>query len=167
MLKKRVEATNNLDISCISLACNTAHVLLPALQAVSKVSFVSMIDEIVKQVYKDSNKRVGLLATPSTIKYSLYQNALKGYGISTVVPTKRQIAVLEKIIRNILKGEMLASDTNKLKEIANGLTDRGADALILGCTELPLVFPKKYPLPIYNCVEILAMALLKKYYTPD
>ncbi len=164
MLEKRVEEVNKLNISCISIACNTAHVLLPQLQAVSKAKFISMIDETVKQVHKDNRKKVGLIGTPSTIKYGLYQSALKKYGISLVIPSKAQIIILDRIIRNVLQGKILAKDINNLEKIADDLRMKGAEAIILGCTELPLVFPKKYSLPVYNSVEILAYALLHKYY---
>lgn len=164
MLQKRVGDANKLNISCISIACNTAHILLPQLQVVSKVPFVSMIDETVKQVHKDNKKIVGFMGTPSTIKYGLYQTALKEYGISAIIPSKRQLTTLETIIRNVLAGKILERDTKKLQMIGDSLITKGAEALILGCTELPLVFPKRYSLPVYNPAEILAMALLKKYY---
>lgn len=164
MLKQRVKLVNKSNASYLSIACNTAHVLLPELQKVSKVPFISMIDETVERVHKDGITKVGLLATPSTIKYGLYQAALSRKGISAFVPFKRQLTILETIIRNVLAGKILERDTKKLKVIGDNFIAKGSEAIILGCTELPLVFPKRYSLPVYNCVEILAMALLRKYY---
>lgn len=164
MLNQRVKLINKSNASYLAIACNTAHILLPNLQAVSKLPFVSMIEETVKQVNQDSMKKIGLLSTPSTIKYGLYQDALKEYGISYVIPSQKQIAILEKIIRNTLSGKLFKSDTTQLEKIADDLKKKGAEGIILGCTELPLVFPKEYSLPVYNSVEILAMALLRKYY---
>lgn len=164
MLKKRVEEANNLNISCISIACNTAHILLPQLQALSKAPFVSMIEETVKQVQRDGKNKVGLLGTPSTIKYGLYQAELEKYGITAVIPSALQIKTLERIIRNVLKGKILKKDSKNLEKIADVLRSKGAEAIILGCTELPLVFPKKFKMPIYNSLEILTMTLLRYYY---
>ena len=164
MIKQRVKSINSSNISCISIACNTAHILLPQLRVVSKAPFISMIDETVKQVHTDNRKKVGIMGTPSIIKYALYQSTLKKCGISTLVPSKEQLIILEQIIRNVLEGKILTEDSNDLKKIADDLGLQGAEAIILGCTELPLVFPRSYSLPIYNCVEILAKALLKKYY---
>ncbi|MDP3758332.1 MAG: amino acid racemase, partial [Candidatus Daviesbacteria bacterium] len=166
MLKQRVKLVNKSNASCLSIACNTAHVLLPELQRISKIPFVSMIDETARQVHKEGRTKIGLMGTPSTIRYGLYQKALSKYGISMAVPSKRQITIMEKVMRNVLKGKILTSDSEKLKGIADGLVIMGAEAIILGCTELPLVFPERYSLPIYNSVEILAMALLKRYYKP-
>jgi|Napbiome12C3dose_1001474.scaffolds.fasta_scaffold00006_35 aspartate racemase len=164
MLKQRVKFINKSRASYISIACNTAHVLLPELQKVSTIPFVSMIDETARQVYKDNKIKVGLMGTPSTIKYGLYQKALIKYGISVLVPSKKQIAIMEKAIRNILKGNKESEDRKNLTKVADDLINQGAEGIILGCTELPLLFPKSYPLPVYNCVEILATTLLKKYY---
>lgn len=164
MLKQRVELVNDSNASCLSIACNTAHVLLPKLKKISKVPFVSMIEETVKKVHKDGRKKVGLLSTPSTIKYSLYQDALNKYGIFVIIPSDEQLKILERVIRNVLKNKIIIKDINDLKRIADGYKKKGAEGIILGCTELPLVFPKDYSLSVYNCVEILAMALLRKYY---
>lgn len=164
ILKQRVISANNFDASCLSIACNTAHIFLPELEKVSKAPFVSMIDEVVQKVHQDNRKRVGLLGTPSTIRYRLYQEALDEYKIETIVPTEKQIDELERVIRNVLGGRITEEDRFSLRAIADTLKAKGVDSIILGCTELPLVFPKKYSLPVYNCLEILAMALLKKYY---
>lgn len=165
MLKQKVELINDTNVVCISIACNTAHVLLPELQAVSKAPFVSMIDETAKQVYLDGKKKIGLMGTPSTIRYALFQKELSKVGVFTVLPSGQQIGAIEKIIRNLLQGKTLISDRRKILSITDSLQKKGAQGIILGCTELPLIFPEKYSLPIYDPVKILATALLKKYYS--
>ncbi len=110
MLKKRVIELNALQLSCLSLACNTAHVLLAQLQAVSKVPFISMIDAVAADVNAKKIKTVGLVGTPSTIRFGLYQTALKMYGIKTVIPREKQIVMLEKIIRNVIAGKHTKAD---------------------------------------------------------
>jgi aspartate racemase len=164
ILRRAVIQLNNSNLLCLAIACNTVHVLLKDLQPISRAPFVSIIDEVVNQISKDKLSKVGLLATPSTIKYFLYQKALKSSQISVIIPSKKQQGYSEKIIRNVLKGKLLKSDTERLVVIANSLMRKGAEGIILGCTELPLIFPKKYSSPVYNSVEILAMALLQKNY---
>lgn len=164
ILKQRVKLINKSNAGCVSIACNSAYILLPELQKVSKIPFISMIDETVRQVYENGKMKIGLMGTPSTIKYGLYQKSCSKFGISVIVPSLRQIKKLEKIIRNVLSGKKITEDSGSLMRIADDLRTKGAEGIILGCTELPLVFPKTYPLPVYNSVEILAMALLKKYY---
>lgn len=164
MLKKRVEDADSFNASCLSIACNTAHILLEQLQKVTKYPFISIVDEVVSSIIQSKIKKVGIIATPSALRYEIYQKALKDKGIEYTIPSKKQIAILEKIIRNVLKSQINQEDQRNLVSIAGSLKKKGAQAIILGCTELPLVFPKKYSLPIFNSVEILAKALLHRYY---
>lgn len=164
MLKKRVIGLNKMNLSCLSIACNTAHLLIDKLQSISRIKFISMIDEVSLVVAQDKKKLIGIMGTPSTIRSGLYQSALSKYDIKTLVPSFKELKIIENVIRNILKGKMLKSDGVRLSFVANSLKEKGAQGIILGCTELPLVFPFKYSLPVYNSVEILAMSLLRKYY---
>src|SRR3989338_115723 len=164
MLLERVQQLNRIDLLCLSIACNTAHVLLNDLRKHSDVPFVSMIDEVVQAVRGNNHKVVGLLGTPSTIRYKLYQKALEANEISTIIPDDMQIKILEQVIRNVLAGKLLKQDAQTLTKIADSLKKRGAKGIILGCTELPLIFPSRYSLRVYRSVEILALALLRRYY---
>ncbi len=164
LLKKKVKETKNLDIACLSIACNTAHILIDELQKESKVPLVSIIEAVGQRVREDKLDQVGLLATPSTIKHELYQKEFKKYGINVILPEAGDVKILETLVRNVLAGKISLKDRKKITLIANSLRLRGAEGIVLGCTELPLLFPKKYSLSIYNSVEILAEALLQKYY---
>lgn len=165
MLKKRVVQLNECNISYFCIACNTAHILLDDLKQSSKVPFISMIEEVVMKVKANRMiNKIGLLASPATIKEGLYQGVLNKEGIEVIVPTEKEQGFFERIVNNVLEEKITIKDQLLLKLVANSLKKKGAKGIILGCTELPLVFPKKYSLPVYNSVEILAMALLRKYY---
>ena len=164
ILKQKVLDINKLNVLCGAIACNTAHKILNDLQSVSNFPFVSMVDEVVKVVKEDNVKRVGVLGTPSTIRSSIYQDAFKKEGIKTLVPMESNFFNIEKAIRNVISESTTKDDKQNLENIANSLKKEGADAIVLGCTELPLVFPLKYSLPVYNSVEILSMVLLHIYY---
>lgn len=71
---------------------------------------------------------------------------------------------MEAIIRKVIAGKVQKSDKLKLVEIANSLKEKGAEGIILGCTELPLIFPKRFDIPVFDSLEILARALLQKHY---
>lgn len=164
MLKGRVKSIRKEDVSCVSIACNTVHILIDELRKVSSVPFISMIEAVVEKVATDKIGKVGIIATPSTLKFRLYEDVLRDKGIESVVPNQAQIKVMENVIRNVIAGKLLASDSRKLEKIALDLKKRGAQGIILGCTETPLVFPSKFSLPVYNSVEILSVALLERYY---
>lgn len=165
MLIDRVKNINKLNVSSISIACNTAHLLLDELQKISNAPFVSMIDEVALAVQKDKFKKVGILGSPVTIKSRLYQNKLEQLNVKVITPSENDVIVLEQIIRNIIKGNVTPSDYKKIMKITKGIMNSGAEAIILGCTELPLIFSKKYKkIKIYDSVEVLSIALLQNYY---
>lgn len=164
ILKGRIKLLENFNPVCFAIACNTAHVLLKDLQVNTNIPFVSIIDEVSKKVAEVNIKRVGLLASPTTIKSDLYQNKLFEANISVVIPSKTEILVVENVIRNVLAGKLNDEDRQKLILIAQSLTQRGAEGIILGCTELPLIFPTKFSLPIFDSIEILAKSLAQKAY---
>lgn len=66
---------SNMQVGMFVISCNTAHILLDTLQSVSKVPFISMIDEIVKEVRRCGIKKVGLLASPTTFESGIFQKA--------------------------------------------------------------------------------------------
>lgn len=163
MLIARVKQLSGLPIKMFCIACNTAHVLLPALQKEIKIPFVSIIDEIGKAVKQSKINTIGLLGSPVLIRSNLYQKSLKKIGVKTLIPNEKDIEKLGQIAKNIVAGKY-DNATNQTVQISDYLKSCGAEGIILGCTELPLVFPKKYSLPIFDSLEILANALLKKYF---
>lgn len=164
MLKKRVAQFDDSTTLSLSLACNTAHALLEDLQKMTEVPFVSMIEEVSDVVVNAKISRVGLLATPTTLRLRLYQNALSKRNVDVLEPTASNAKRLEKAIRNVIGGKFIQEDTLFLKDLADNLKEQGAGCIVLGCTELPLIFPKEYSLPVFNCIEILSLSLLRKYY---
>lgn len=164
MLKTRVKRLATLDISCFAIACNTAHIMLDTLASVSTAPFISMIDATTQEVKKSEIKSVGVLATPSTIESGLYQKALQKLGIKIILPSNEQISAMESIIRKVIAGKNTSGNPKRLAQIADSLKARGAQAVILGCTELPLLFPKDFTLPVFDSIEILSRTLLGNFY---
>lgn len=164
ILEDRVKSLEIFNPVCFGVACNTAHLLLKNLQNKTKVPFVSIIDEVVNQVSDSGIDRIGLLATPVTISSRLYQSALKKKGINVITPSLFERKIVEEIIRNIIAGKSRTKDKESLILIAENLLYKGSQGIILGCTELPLIFPKNFPAPVFDSIEILARALLKRFY---
>ena len=161
MLKDRTDKLKLAGVGFGGIACNTAHVLLPDLEKHSGLRFVSVVNEVAREVKEE---RVGLLGTPSTINSMIYEVALNKHKIEAILPSAKQITLLECVIRRILGGELTEGDRKTLSTITDDLVRRGAEAIIVGCTELPLVFPRSCKVPVYNSSEILARALLRNYY---
>jgi len=164
MLRERIKIMNLFNPTCFAVACNTAHIMLDDLQVFAKSPFISLIDEVSRQVKKARIKKVGLLATPMTLRSELYQVALKKLGIRVVIPNTDELIELESVIRRVIAGTDTFRDAQILESITRSLNMLGARGIILGCTELPLIFPKDFSLPVFDSIDILARALLATSY---
>lgn len=167
VLEDRVARMTKYGVTTITMACNTVSVYANRLQKITPVPVISVIDEVVFEVRK-RHKTVLLLASPTSLRIGLYQKPLAKAGILCVVPEIKDYKILDSVIHGVLKGadrmflqKLLIQLTNKL------LVGQNADAVILGCTELPLIFPSDYRLPVYSSLSILAESLLKRYYTKE
>jgi len=163
MLKDRVRKLNYLQPGCFGLACNSAHTTLVDLEQEAKAPFISIAGEAAQESVRRGYKRVGLLASPTTIFSGVYQTEFLDKNIEVVLPENGYIEELGEIIGQIVGGEFKAPKARLLK-IADSLKKKKIEAIVLGCTELPLVFPKNYSLPVLNTLEILGISLLTRYY---
>lgn len=164
ILIKRIKQLENFSPSCFGIVCNTAHVILKDLQSSTKVPFVSIVDEVTRKVAESKIEKVGLLGTPVTIDSALYQDVLRKQKIEAVIPSEKDRKLVEAVIWNVLAGKDNNNDKQQLVKVAKTLRRKGAQGIILGCTELPLVFPKNFCVPVFDSIEILARGLLKKFF---
>ncbi len=148
--------------SAVGIACNTAHLMVPDLP-LSDLPFVSMIDAVTTKLQEVGAFRVGLLASPQTVKTGLYGSALKHKGLRTVVPSKNELQELDDIIHDVISGTNPALLRPKLSRLALNLEKRGADAILLGCTELPLIGVDS-KLVVVDSLQALADRMLEKHY---
>jgi aspartate racemase len=164
MLEDRVRRMTTYGSSILTMACNTACMLADRLQRQTDKPFIVIVDEVVKAVASDK-KKVLLLASPTSLRLGLYQLQLARYQVQYVVPEQKDHAELEYIIRGALGGDDGKLLLHKLVRLTERYVEKHAvDAVILGCTELPLVFPSTYRLSVYSSLSILAEAVLKQYY---
>jgi len=135
------------DAKVIAMACNTAHLWFEQLQKAVPVPILHIVDSAIEAIYKVDNSRpvVGLLATEATISSGLYVNRgnstakAQGKELAWLLPTTKEIAEwVMPAISSIKGGDLKAGHTLLIKAV-NALRDRGATAIIMGCTEIPLV----------------------------
>jgi len=145
--------------SFIAMPCNTAHVFLPYLRRAVRIPFVDMIAETAKVI---TEPRVGLLATETTVRTRLYHDACAPYGVEVLTPFPDEQARIMEIIYAIKGSVFDGAMRRDLGVIAHGLRARGAQALIVGCTELSLVVGSDdVPGPIYDALDILAQTAVR------
>lgn len=165
MLISRVVRLNKFGCNIIAMVCNTGHIFHSKLVTYSKACFPSIVSLTAKRAQEMGMKKVGLLATKTTIKLQLYNKELANMGIETVNPSKQMQETHERIIRHVIaKGETNLFKAELYKMTQEFIQKEHLDGVILGCTELPLVFPTNKFTNVVDCLDILADELLSAYY---
>ena len=169
MLVARTQQLEQLGSTINGIACNTAHILLPELQAATKVPFLSIPLLVARRVQAAGYRRVGLLATPTTLQTTLFDEALS--GIAEIVRPENALAMsIEEYIYRQLNNSLTAGDSPAFRKLVQEFMEQtGVDAVILGCTELPLIYGDLTDAPhIIDTLQVLADALLRAYFLgPD
>lgn len=164
MLIERTKMLEQAGCTVNGIACNTAHILLPELQAVTKVPFLSIPKLVSEQAKTVGYKRVGLLATPTTLGSTLYDEALAGVAVIER-PEKGLAEQIERYIYRQLNGSLSNIERQEFrKQVCRFQKVNGLDAVILGCTELPLVYGETADKRIIDTLQILCDGLLEFYF---
>jgi len=167
-LIRGAERLRQAGATCIAVPCNTAHCFLPAVQKeVPSVPIFDMITMSARAVTKDLplGAMVGLTATDGTIASRLYQTAIGALGFEVIFPLPREQAEVMDIIygkRGVKAGFAGRANEKRLEAAVKALSLRGAQAIILGCTELSVVGkPLRAFAPIVDPMDVLAVAVTK------
>jgi aspartate racemase len=157
ILQKSIKIINKHKPIGVAILCNTIHFLNPKVP-----NFVSLVEMTCDEVIKRKYKKVGVLATPTTIKHDLYGKFLRRNRIEVIYPDKLIQKYHEKIIRNVIANRHKTNNLEKLTRDFIGINN--LDGVVLGCTELPLVFPTSKFNNVVDCLDVLANELLFRYY---
>ena len=149
---------------CIIMPCNTAHYFLPRLQALTKIPFLSMLEATARTcAARFPGGTAAVLATKGTLSAGLYQAALEKEGVSFLLPNDAEQDALMRVIYDGVKAGKEPEDYRAdMESVVEALTSRGADYLILGCTELPLAAQAlALDVPAVDPTEELAKAAIR------
>ena len=122
----------------IAIPCNTAHYFYDQIEKASPVPVLNIVRETVALAKKAGVRKLGIMATAGTVITGAYQHACLENGISFVIPSERSQETLMDIIYGSIKTAK-APDMEAFRGVCDELYNSGADALVLGCTELSLI----------------------------
>lgn len=146
----------SLGADIIAIPCVTSHYFYSSIIKKVTVPIINIVQEIAMKLVTSGVQIVGLMATEGTVSCRLFQEELKQYGIDVVVPNNKEQQVINNFIYDFLK---VAKDINmvEFEKITESLKMRGAQAILLGCTELSLI-NKKYNLGAFyiDALNVLA-----------
>lgn len=148
--------------SVLIMPCNTAHYFLPQLKAHVDIPILNMLQETATYLREQGFQTVAVLATDGTIETKLYDKALKQEGITPLYPDPQEQALVMSLIYDCVKAGKACPYPEKVIRMCEHLASQGAQALILGCTELPIAFSA---IPVstktIDPTEILAKAAVR------
>ena len=140
------------------IASNTPHVVFDRVQALSPIPLISIVEAAACEAEKLGLKKAGLLGTAFTMESSFYQDAFAARGIDTATPNEAERRYLQqKLMDEIELGIFLDETREGLLRIAGQMVEEdGADGIVLGCTELPLIITQgvAFGVPFLNTAEI-------------
>lgn len=149
----------------IVIPCNTVHAFYDDMQVSVHIPIINILDVTVKSVEQNGYQKVGLMSSESTRKYHLYENAFTKQGIAVVLATDREQKEINRVILHVMAGRQGKEDISRLRSIVSRFAREGAQAIILGCTELPLaISPEDMVLPLFSSTALLADAAVRYSY---
>lgn len=126
------------------IATNTMHKVFEQVAETVDLPLINIIDETALKARELGLTTLGLLGTKYTMSDGFYQERLSQFDINTLVPNSDQQEVVHKIIvEELVRGQFLEKSKNRYIEISEDLISRGAEGIILGCTEIPLLVKKE------------------------
>ena len=144
----------------IVLCANTLHQYADDLQAEIKLPIVHIAEATASEIKKQGLSKIGLLGTKFTMEMDFYTKLLSSAGIESLVPEKPERLFIHSTIMNELLREIFKPEAKKrFLEIINDLEQKGAEGIVLGCTEIPLLIKQEDThLPVFDTLEIHAQA---------
>jgi len=155
---RRVEAAG---AECVVVCANTMHRTAEAIEAAVKIPLLHVADATAAEIRRQGLASVGLLGTRYTMEMEFYRKRLEEkHGLVVLVPEPAERRLVHSVIyhelaRGVVKDESLRS----YLEVMDRLARRGAQGIILGCTEIPLLIkPKDTPLPLFDTTALHSQA---------
>ena len=161
-MTRSAKGLQDMGADVLIMPCNTAHYFYDRVSSQVEVPFLHMIRETAKAAKGMGMNRVGLLATDGTVQSGVYAKAFAEAGIDMDIPSpENQKAVMDVIYKGVKAGNYDLDLTGFYKTM-DELFQNGAEAVVLGCTELPVAFDMYHiERPHIDPTLILAQAAVK------
>ena len=145
-------------------ADNTIHRALPSVHARLPLPWIHIADVVADEAIRRRFQRLGLLGTRWLVESSVYTDVLAARGLECVRPPDHdRVAISRIIMEQLVNGLVTADALTCFQRVAERLQAESCDAVILGCTELPLLAnDTNSPLPVLDSTRLLARAALRR-----
>ncbi|TDF39743.1 aspartate/glutamate racemase family protein [Alteromonadaceae bacterium M269] len=161
MLTTEAQKMQQSGADFLVICTNTMHKVAPEIEEKLDIPVLHIADALANVLLADGVSRVGLLGTRFTMEQDFYKTRLsQKHGIEVVVPSENERNLVHEVIyEELCRGVIKESSRQAYVQIINSLSEQGAQAVILGCTEISLlVKPENTALPLYDTTAIHAEA---------
>lgn len=150
----------------VAIACNTAHYFYKAIQDAVNIPVVNIMEETTKYIasIRGTGTTVGLMATEGTVRSGVFQDYFEKSGLSVITPSSAGQCHLMHLIYDCVKANQ-PYDPDEFLSVARDLHRQGADAVVVGCTELSVIYADLAAKPIWlhDSLDILADRCVRLY----
>jgi len=148
---------------CILIGANTMHRFADEVQAAVTIPLIHVAGETAKIIAGRQLKTVALLGTKYTMQLDFYKDKLSGEGIATIIPGEEDINYINNAIYSEMSRSLFLPATKaRFIGIINDLIGQGAQGIILGCTEIPILIRQEdCPVPVFDTTNIHASAAVE------
>lgn len=159
----------NAGADFLMIGTNTMHKVAPEIEEAINIPLLHIADATANVLTQDNIQRVGLLGTRFTMEQAFYRERLEAAGIEVVTPDAPQRAEVHRVIyEELCQGEIQAPSREAYLAVINSLAEQGAQAVILGCTEIGLLIKQTdTPVPLYDTTAIHAAQAVNQALTGD
>ncbi|MBK8087441.1 MAG: aspartate/glutamate racemase family protein [Chitinophagaceae bacterium] len=156
MMSREAKRLDQAGANFILIGANTMHNIADAVQASINIPLIHIAEEAGKEIVKLQLKKVALLGTKYTMQLDFYKNKLAEQGIETIIPNEADIEYINTAIYDEMgKGIFLPERKQGFIRIINQLKEQGAEGVILGCTEIPILIQQNdSPIPVFDTTAI-------------
>ncbi|MCG9623726.1 aspartate/glutamate racemase family protein [Vibrio mediterranei] len=158
---KSIEAAG---ADCLLICTNTMHKVSSEIESIISIPLLHIADATAERLKYDGVTKVGLLGTAFTMEQSFYKGRLEQkYDIEVVVPNPEQRALVHEVIYSeLVKGKVSDTSRQSYLTIIESLRNSGAQAIILGCTEIAMLIEQKHTnVPLYDTTQIHSEAAVE------
>ncbi|OGS18283.1 MAG: aspartate racemase [Elusimicrobia bacterium RIFOXYA2_FULL_40_6] len=147
----------------VLICTNTMHKLAGEVESAISIPLLHIADATAEEIKLKGIKKVGLLGTKYTMEQDFYKNKLMAHGLEVVIPDLAGRETMHQVIyREIIPDKIRKESLQNCNDIINKLADNGAEGIILGCTELPLLIKQEdLTIPLFDTTKIHSLAAAK------
>ncbi|MDN7241961.1 aspartate/glutamate racemase family protein [Planococcus sp. N028] len=163
LLAEAARSLEKAGAELIVLCTNTMHKVIEAIEAGTGVPVVHIADATAQKIQNAQLATVGLLGTKYTMEMDFYKSRLAAKGLNILIPDEADRNKVNQIIfEELCVGEIRQLSKQYYQTVIHKLMEGGAEAIILGCTEIGLLIkPEDSPIPIFDTTEIHAKAAVE------